>query len=132
MQHNDQQTEINSQTDFEDPSFDLEKSGFERSSSTGVPPIARIDDNQNSIRCEMIYTCGVIEELWVCEYCENFFFLCGHCLGRFQARTKGLIGSPCRPYHPYHQVYPIQEAMKERATIKVEGRTLPRQERLRE
>ena len=111
--------------------FDLNQFMFQESSGPGLPPISRIDDNVNE------FICGcrnrIIDEMWVCEYCEPLEVRCGQCLPKFQRGQMKFIGPRyCQSYHPYHQIYPIREEMRSRATETVQGRTLPRKDWLEE
>lgn len=107
--------------------FDLTQFMSQESSRPGLPLITMIDDNVNAFVCRC--RGRIIDELWVCEYCEPFEVRCGQCLPKYQRGQLKFIGSPhCQSYHPYHQVYPIREEMRSRATEIVQGRTLPRKD----
>lgn len=111
--------------------FDLTQFMSQESSRPGLPLITRIDDNVNIFACRC--RCRIIDELWVCEYCEPFEVRCGQCLPKYQGGQLEFIDSPrCQSYHPYHQIYPIREQMRSRATENVQGRTLPRKDWLEE
>lgn len=130
-QLNKPQTEMDPPIIAEASGFDLTQFMSQESSRPGLPLITGIDDNVN------YFVCGcrsrIIDEMWVCEYCEPFEVRCGECLPKFKKGELRFFGPRhCQSYHPYHQVYPMREEMRYRATETVQGRTLPRKEWLAE
>ena len=98
----------------------------------GLAPIARIDNDYTLIECGAGCHRRIVDELWLCEYCNVLTVFCGECLQRYKRGRFRIFGSRCQPYHPYHRVYPVDEELKNRATKNIQGRTLPRKEWLKE
>ncbi|KAL8817138.1 MAG: hypothetical protein Q9191_008203 [Dirinaria sp. TL-2023a] len=113
---------------------DLSRSATEKTFSDGLPPVLQIDTDYSTVVCAAGCTRRIIHELWVCEYCEHDWpqLMCGECLQGLKTGRFTIYGRLCERYHPYHRVYPIDEQLKDRATKNVQGRTLPREEWLRE
>ncbi len=107
-----------------------EAEGADHTSSQkgSLAPIPFIDDETFSWACDG--DCQRIaadyEEFYVCEYCPDTLSVCEECLPRLKAGK--LPFKICNPTHPWHRIFPVDEEVKNLATFRANGRTMPRKE----